>query len=244
MFHQKVQSEKMAAIGEMVSVLTHELKNPLGIIHSSAQYLLEGKQSRIVTKEMLYYIKNEVEHINQSIDSILKFARQKNPRFEKLDLLKQVGQLIEQWKQSEGHREDVDIVMDTPGYLPGVYADPGQIRQVLLNLVQNSEEMLGGDGLVTIAIEQENDFVTIRVIDNGSGIPDNNLDKVFDKFFTTKKNGVGLGLAVCRQIVGAHNGTISLKNRFAGGVETTVKLPVKPLTTVCENGVQEEINGA
>ncbi|MCK5096644.1 MAG: hypothetical protein KAR45_00995, partial [Desulfobacteraceae bacterium] len=178
MFDQKVQSEKMAAIGEMTSILAHELKNPLGIIHSSAQYLIDGKQSKTVTQEMLHYIKNEVENLNLSINSILKFARQRVPEFEKVDLSSQVDYLINQWQHSDDHRRDVEININVAGSLPYIYADFKQISQVLLNLVRNSEEMMDNGGLIMIELKQDYDFIQIQVIDNGPGIPDKNLDKV------------------------------------------------------------------
>ncbi|MCK5311354.1 MAG: hypothetical protein KAJ62_04555 [Desulfobacteraceae bacterium] len=245
MFDQKVQSEKMAAIGEMTSILAHELKNPLGIIHSSAQYLIDGKQSKNVTQEMLHYIKNEVENLNLSINSILKFARQRIPEFEKVDLLIQVDYLISQWQHSDDHRGDVEININVAGALPCIYADFKQIGQVLLNLVRNSEEMMDNGGLIMIELKQDYDFIQIQVIDNGPGIPDKNLDKVFQNFFTTKKQGIGLGLAVCEQIINAHNGEISLKNNnISDGAIACIRLPIKPLTTIVEPNLLEAMNEA
>ncbi|MCP4720001.1 MAG: hypothetical protein GY860_11140 [Desulfobacteraceae bacterium] len=243
MFDQKVQSEKMAAIGEMTSILAHELKNPLGIIHSSAQYLSEGKQSKKVTREMLHYIKTEVEHLNLSINSILKLAKQKAPKFERVDLLTQIHLLMDQWQRSCDHRAEVktDVIITEP--LPPIYADFSQLSQVLLNLVRNSEEMMDNGGQIKVEVKPNNDFVQIKVIDNGPGIPDDNLDKVFQNFFTTKKQGLGLGLAVCKQIVHAHNGSISLKNRpnDQGGTIACIKLPIKPLVTIDRHYLQEAI---
>ncbi|MDA3916905.1 MAG: ATP-binding protein [Deltaproteobacteria bacterium] len=234
-FNQNVQSEKMAAIGEMTSILAHELKNPLGIIHSSAQYLSEGKQSKAVTQEMLHYITNEVDHLNLSINSILKLAKQKAPDFLKVDLSKQIHQLIDQWQLSKDHRPAVQININIFEPLPSIYADFRQLSQVLLNLVRNGEEMMDAGGKIILEIKQDNDFVQIQVIDDGPGIPDENLDKVFQNFFTTKNQGLGLGLAVCRQIINAHNGKISIRNRTQGGENGTVtciRLPVKPLATI------------
>ena len=232
MFDRKVQSEKMAAIGEMISMLAHELKNPLGIIYSSAQYLSDGKQSEKVTREMLHYIKSEVTHLNLTINSILKLARQKAPEFAKIDLLKQIHSLMDQWQRSDNHRTSVKIHVDILEPLPSIYADFRQISQVLLNLIQNSEEMMDNGGQIILQVEQKSDFVQIKVIDDGPGIPDDILDKVFQNFFTTKKQGLGLGLAVCKQIVNAHNGEISLKNNSPDGTVACIRLPIKPLTSI------------
>jgi signal transduction histidine kinase len=247
MFDQKVQSEKMAAIGEMTSILAHELKNPLGIIHSSAQYLSDGKQSKKVTQEMLHYIKSEVKHLNLSINSILKLARQKAPEFEEINLKNRIHLLMDQWQRSDNHRIDVQINVDILEPLPLVYADFKQLSQVLLNLIRNSEEMMDKGGQITLGIKQDNDFIQIHVMDNGPGIPHNNLDRVFQNFFTTKKQGLGLGLAVCKQIINAHNGEISLKNnpqRGQTGTIACIRLPIKPLATIARPHLQEAIISA
>jgi signal transduction histidine kinase len=244
MFDEKIQAEKMATIGEMTSILAHELKNPLGIIHSSAQYLIKGKQSKSVTKEMLHYITNEVEHLNQSINSILKLARQKKPEFKKHDIKKRLAQLIQQWLYSDDHKADVKFDINIPESLPSIYADFNQLSQVLLNLVRNSEEMMGKGGKIKIKLKQDNNILQIRIIDNGPGILKDNLDKIFNNFFTTKKHGIGLGLGACEQIIQAHNGTISLKNIIYGGVEATIRLPIKPIATIAPPNLREAINEA
>ncbi|MBU2429861.1 MAG: hypothetical protein KKH99_04130 [Proteobacteria bacterium] len=245
MFDQKVQSEKMAAIGEMTSIIAHELKNPLGIIHSSAQYLSEGKRSKVITLEMLNYIKTEVEHLNLSINSILNLAKQKAPEFMRVDLSRQIHQLVDQWLLSKDHRTNVRITVKIGEPMPSIYADFKQLSQVLLNLIRNSEEMIDAGGEITLDIIQENDFIQIHVIDNGPGIPDMNLDKVFQNFFTTKKQGLGLGLVVCRQIINAHNGFISLANRpQSGGAIASIRLPIKPLATIGRSNLQEAVISA
>ena len=151
---------------------------------------------------------------------------------------------MDQWQRSDNHRADVKINMDILETLPPIYADFKQLSQVLLNLIQNSEEMMDSGGQITLEVKQDNDFIQIKVIDNGPGIPDNNLDKVFHNFFTTKKQGLGLGLAVCRQIINAHNGEISLKNNSQmdqNGTIARIRLPIKPLATIDRPYLQEAI---
>lgn len=235
LFNEKIQSEKMAAIGEMTSILAHELKNPLGIIHSSAQYLSKGKQSKNVTHEMLDYILKEVDHINLSINSILHLARQKPPELSKVDIEKEVRRLIAQWERSQDHCHHVNISIDLPFPVSFVYADFRQLAQVLLNLIRNSEEMMTDGGQISICLEQDGNHTIISVMDNGPGIPDEIQDQVFDNFFTTKKQGLGLGLAACRQIIRAHGGNIDLTNRIEPvqtGAVARIRLPIKPLANL------------
>lgn len=238
MFDQKVRSEKMAAIGEMTSLLAHELKNPLGIIHSSAQYLAEKEQPKEITKEMLHYILSEVDHLNLSINSILKLARQKTPEFIKIDFKQQTERLVEQWLRSKTHKPFVEIFLDVAP-LPEVYADFSQISQVLLNLIRNSEEMMPHQGSIRIHVTHRENTIHIQVHDNGPGIPEDHLDKVFNNFFTTKETGLGLGLAASRQIIQAHNGTIGIDNHPDGGAIATVCIPAAPLATVREPKLQQ-----
>ncbi len=239
LFDQKVQSEKMAAIGEMTAMLAHELKNPLGIIHSSAQYLSEGRSSKEVTDEMLHYIKNEVEHLTLSINSILTLARQKTPEFEKTNIAGELEQMVEQWKRTADHNPQVSIRLHIMGDIPLVYADARQLSQVFLNIIRNSEEIMDDGGDILVEAGCGKDYVFIHVTDNGPGITEEDVDKVFLNFFTTKKNGLGLGLAVSKQIVGAHNGSISMANRNEPGqtgAVVRVELPLVPLSHIDRSG--------
>ncbi len=231
LFAQRVQQEKMAIVGEMTATVAHELRNPLGIIHSSAQYLVSGNRSKEVHDEMLTYIIDEVDHLNISISSLLGLVRQKTPQFELVNLETVVPVMIDRWKKSSEHNSEVLISSKIDRYVPAVYADVHQLTQVLLNLIRNSEEMFENGGEVLLKVEGGDGQVIIRVIDNGPGIKENEREQLFHNFYTTKENGLGLGLVVCRQIVNAHNGTIELYNNENGGTEARLLLPLKPLTT-------------
>lgn len=231
MFDKKVHAQKMAAIGEMTSMLAHELKNPLGIIHSCAQYLESQEHPRHITQEMLHYILSEAEHLNLSINSILKMARQKPPEFEEIDIEQQLHQLIDQWQRSQAHKPFVEIDRDIEK-IPRVFCDFKQISQVVLNLIQNSEDLMDTEGKISISATHTEADIVVRIADNGPGIPEKNLDRVFKNFFTTKSEGLGLGLAASRQIIEAHNGSISLDNRPEGGAVAVFRLPIKPLATI------------
>jgi signal transduction histidine kinase len=231
LFGQRVQQEKMAIVGEMTATVAHELKNPLGIIHSSAQYLVARKRSEVEQQEMLNYIIDEVEHLNSSIENLLGLAKQKPPRFEAVNLESELPTLIQRWQQSSDHHRGVDITLRMNKHIPLLYADTHQLNQVLLNLIRNSEEMLEAGGTIAITVENHTDQIIIKVRDNGPGIGDQHMDKIFSNFFTTKEYGLGLGLVVCRQIITAHHGTIELNNVKSGGAEAKITLPLKPLST-------------
>ncbi len=235
-FNKLVQAEKMAALGEMTAILAHELKNPLGIIRSSAQFLKSSDRKPEVQQELLDYIVKEVDDLNLVITYLLGLARHKPPRFRKVDLKKEILYLVSQWRQGDERKKNVDIDVSLPEYLPVLYADIKQIRQVLHNCVANSEEVMSDGGKIGISVcEIGDERIEIRVTDTGPGVAEDDIKLIFKKFFTTKKKGVGLGLPVCRQIVRAHNGSIHLINRDKGGASVSIRLPLRPLVTIGKN---------
>ncbi|WP_319550319.1 ATP-binding protein [Desulfogranum marinum] len=235
-FHKLVQAEKMAALGEMTAMLAHELINPLGIIRSSAQYLLSEQRSAEVQENLLQYVIEEVDSLNLIINNLLGLARHKPPKFRKVDLQFEIKDFVDKWVECEEHSEGVKINVNLPDTLPVLYADFKQLRQVLFNCVANSEEAMEAVGTITISIREiEQQRIEIVVEDTGPGVAEDDLKLVFKKFFTTKEKGVGLGLPVCRQVVRAHNGSIKLVNNQEGGARVIIRLPLRPLVTVGKN---------
>lgn len=237
MFHKLVQAEKMAALGEMTAILAHELKNPLGIIRSSAQYLVKDQRSAQMQEKLLRYIVDEVDSLNLVINNLLGLARHKPPRFRKVNLAKEISDFVINWELCDEHNKEVEIDISFPDYLPVLYADFSQIRQVLLNCISNSEEVMPDGGVVELSVREiENERIEIVIADSGPGVAEDDLKLIFKKFFTTKTKGVGLGLPVCRQIVRAHNGSINLSNnRDRSGASVVIRLPQRPLVTIGRN---------
>lgn len=239
-FHKLVQAEKMAALGEMTAMLAHELINPLGIIRSSAQYLLSEQRPLDVQQNLLQYVIEEVDGLNLAINNLLGLARHKPPKFRKVDLHAEMKAFMRKWLECDEHSSSVKIDVRMPENLPVLYADFQQLRQVLVNCVANAEEAMGGTGSIAITIaEIDRQRLEIIIADTGPGIAEDDLKLVFKKFFTTKEKGVGLGLPVCRQIVRAHNGSIKLLNRDQGGATVVIRLPLRPLVTVGHDGAAE-----
>lgn len=232
-YDKLVQAEKMAALGELTAVLAHELKNPLGIIRGSAQFLASSQRSPEMQQELLHYIMDEVDNLNLVISNLLGLARHKPPSFHQVDLRRDLAAIICQWQQSSDHNPAVAIILSAPEHLPPLYADSRQLRQVLLNCFANSEEVMPAGGTIKVlARELDEERVEIVLTDTGPGIAEEDLKLVFKKFFTTKEKGVGLGLPVCRQIIRAHNGSIRLMNASGGGLKVVIRLPLRPLVTV------------
>ncbi len=239
LFNERVQQEKMALVGEMTSMVAHEFKNPLGIIHSSAQYLTKKNRSHEVQREMLQYILEEIEHLNIFIQSLLNLAKQPPPNFREIDFSNELPVLVDRWLRSSDHNPKVIVKYRVERYLPILYGDLRQLSQVLLNLIKNSEEMMPDGGEVIIEVESSENRVMIFVKDTGPGIRDEDKENLFKSFFTTKEDGLGLGLVVCKQIVAAHNGEMSLKNHPDGGAVARVELPLRPLATTGISGLPD-----
>jgi|GEM_PF-881690 len=239
LFSKVVQSEKMAILGEMSATLAHEIRNPLGIIRSSAQYIAEEKRPDEINQEMLHYIIDEVDGLNTVITNILGLARFKNPHFKPIDLQQEITTLCSRWRNSNDHNPNIRIRCSVAERLPLLYADFQQLQQVLLNLLRNSEEALAETGTITLSVEKENEYALFHLQDDGPGIAEEDREKVFKKFFTTKQDGLGLGLSVCEQIISAHHGTITIRNSPQGGAEVLIHLPFQPLATADRNQIKQ-----
>ncbi len=234
MFDKVVQSEKLATIGEMTSVLAHEIKNPLSIIRSSAQYLIEGSRGKETQKELLDFIVDEVDNLNLVVNNLLGLARYKPPDFKPINITEKVESVLEHWLQSNDHNPDISIRFNEHGSRYLIYADERQLSQVFINLIRNSEDVMpeGGELTIEFADDKEKDGIILLFIDSGPGIPEEYSEEIFKKFFTTKEKGMGLGLPVCRQIINAHSGNIDLENNDGRGSTAKIWLPKRPHTAL------------
>ncbi len=230
MFNKVVQSEKLATIGEMTAVLAHEIKNPLGVIRSSAEYLNKKERNALIRKELMQNIVEEVDGMNLVVNNLLGLARYKPPEFIPLDPAENLASLIVRWEISAGHNRAVKITLEDAYHGAKVCADENQLSQVFLNLIQNGEEAMpnAGDLSIKIAAPPKDDGVIIFFTDRGAGISSEDIHELFKKFFTTKEKGSGLGLAVCRQIIMMHDGSIELYNNEGPGVTVRIRLPCRP----------------
>lgn len=222
------QSERLAAIGQMAAGIGHEINNPLMNINSLAGLLEESvprhdRQGR----DDLRALQSEVRRCARIVQGILNFARETAPSFERFDL----AEMIETTAALFRHRADMlslrlDLDLTKPLHMEG---DAGQLQQVLVNIVLNSIQASRPESVITVRAHVIGDSARVEVLDEGSGIQSEALDKVFNPFFTTKPegSGTGLGLSVSYGIVRRHGGTISLENRSSGGVRVQITLPLK-----------------
>jgi two-component system NtrC family sensor kinase len=231
LYHQLLQAEKLAALGQTVSGVAHELNNPLATILTWAERLAE-RPADDATRRGLETILRESERAAKIVRSLLTFARKRHTTRAMVDL----NQVIRDTLALRAYEQRVNNVTTIDALaagLPLVFADPHQIQQVLLNLVINGEQaMLGAHGRGTLIIrtwhDLDRDAVVIEVTDDGPGVPEDVQSRIFDPFFTTKDvgKGTGLGLTVAYAIVEEHGGRLSVSSEPGPGATFRVDLPI------------------
>lgn len=215
------RSERLAALGQLTAGLAHELRNPLGTIKTSAELLGRSvPKDNAIAQEMAGYISSEVDRTNAIITRFLDFARPQHLRLEPADVSAILDKTISSLPGVQVYKNY------SPG-IPPVRVDAELLERVFTNLIQNAAQASPPGGVVTVKTQLVgDDKVEVAVIDRGSGIEAKNLESIFNPFFTTKPDGVGLGLAICSKIVDEHGGHIAVESTPGEGSVFRVILPV------------------
>jgi signal transduction histidine kinase len=217
-----IQTERLAAMGRMAAHVTHEVRNPLSSIGLNVEMLQEElASSGAETTALLGAIQREVDRLTSITEEYLRLARLPVPRLEPEDpgaLAKEVARFVAREMESTNVRLDVEV--DEP--LPLVAMDEAQIRQCILNLLRNAREAMPSGGRIVLAAHASEGGVSLSVEDEGEGIPDEQKERVFDVFFSTKERGTGLGLPLTREIVVAHQGRVRCDDAPGEGKRGTV----------------------
>ena len=228
---QLIQSEKMSAIGQLVSGVAHELNNPLAGISAFAQLLLTEKRfppDQRTAAEMIYA---EARRASRIVQNLLTFARQHKPERTSTSL----NQVLDDALELRGYElrvRGIEVVRDYDEDLPETMADAHQLQQVFLNLITNAEQAMekrqGNTQRLLVSTRRAGNVIRIEVEDSGPGIPPNLLERIFNPFFTTKPtgSGTGLGLSISLGIVREHEGKIWAENAPTGGAHFTIELPL------------------
>ena len=220
----------LAIAGKLASSVAHEVGTPLNIISGRAEILLRSLQADDPGRAELQVISDQIDRIAGIIRTLLETVRPQKPEVQAVAL----GPMVERMVPLLGHmarRGDVSIVTDVPYDLPQIAADPGQLQQVLINLLINALEASPPGGRITVTaracLSDGRPGVATTVSDSGSGIPREVVGRIFEPFFTTKPpgQGTGLGLAICRDIAHSHEGALSVENREGEGAAFTLWLP-------------------
>ena len=225
-----LKTERLSAIGEVAATVAHEIRNPLTAIGGFARSVFGAMGERDKNRRKVEIILEETDRLEHMLSSLLEFTRPAVPRFTALDLNALVMQTIHfMGTEIDPGLFRVNYQLDPN--LPRVWADSQQIRQVLLNIIRNALQEMPNGGSLTATTSENGNEVQIAIKDTGPGIPPENMDKIFEAFFSTKPAGSGLGLAICAQILRNHNGRIEAHSRVGDGATFMAILPAaqKPL---------------
>lgn len=228
---QLIQSEKMAALGQLSAGIAHEIRNPLTSIKIFIQSLEKEIDLDENQKEDFRIIMKEIDRINENITRFLNFARPEEPLFQKIrvgELIKDTVNLLAVKLKNGGIRLDISL----PEECPPVEGDPKQLAQVVLNLLLNAVEAMPQGGTLTIRTtvkvnpDDLKEFLQLIIKDTGQGISEKDRPYLFDPFFTTKAGGTGLGLSIVYSIIQKHNGRIEVESDLGKGSSFILSLPI------------------
>ncbi len=221
------RAEHLATLGELAAGLAHEIRNPLAGIAGVVDVMGKELPAESASRTVLVDVQNEILHIQNILNDLLSYARPRPPTFHPADLNTTIEQAVLLARQQVRTRP-VQILFTPNSSLPLVCHDPALIQQVVLNLVLNGIQAIPGAGQVDVSIARESDHALIIVRDNGKGISPESLPKIFRPFFTTRKEGTGLGLSLASGIVQSHGGKIEAQSALGKGTQFRIHLPVGP----------------
>jgi signal transduction histidine kinase len=222
---QLSRAERLSSLGEMAAGISHEIRNPLGIIRSSAELLKKKVNAVDPDNSIPDIIVQESTRLNNIITDFINFARPRSPQL----VACRIEEIIEKnatFLASQADKQGYTIKRHFESDLPIIKADGDMLYQAFLNILINAMQAMEGGGNLEVRVKATDSRMQIAFDDEGPGIPDNLLDKIWDPFFTTKDIGTGLGLGIVRNIIESHGGTISIGRRDAGGSRVSVELPI------------------
>ncbi|MCL6634408.1 MAG: two-component sensor histidine kinase [Peptococcaceae bacterium] len=219
------RSERLAALGRLVTGVAHELRNPIGVIKATVQVMEKEFEMIPGISDYSTVIKEQVDRQNRVIQELLDFGRPSTPVIQEVsvnNLIQGVLTFIEPMLR----QHKIKLVRELGENLPRVRVDAERIKQVFVNLILNAVQAMPGGGTLTLASATDGRHVMIRFTDTGEGIAGEELPNIFDPFYTTKDGGTGLGLSISHQIIKVHGGSIDVSSVKSQGTTFTVNLPV------------------
>ncbi|MBI5206778.1 MAG: hypothetical protein HY934_03210 [Candidatus Firestonebacteria bacterium] len=222
---QELQArEKFALMGQISANVAHEIRNPLSIIKGAGDIL----KKRYKEEEFVQFINEEIDRINHLINEFLTLSKDITLNKQKIDINTLISSIIQNITINEAkliNAEKIKLDKHLDKKIPEIDADPEKLKQVLLNIILNAVDSIENTGKITITTLIEKKNIKIIIADTGAGIQEENIEKIFLPFFTTKKSGVGVGLSIAQKIVQAHGGYIDVQSKFGEGSEFTIVIP-------------------
>jgi len=222
---EKIEAEKLAAVGELTAMVAHEIRNPLATIGGFAGSTLRDPDNVERTARNSQIIVEEVERLEQILSRLLDFARAPSSGLV-LDRIEPLVEYARQVTESLAEQANVEIRVNVEQDLPGVFLDHDQFQQVMVNLVRNGVEAMPDGGVLEIGARRADDSLELYVSDTGAGISKEHINEIFDLFYTTKPSGTGLGLALSQRIVERHGAELRVSSEKGKGTTFVIVLPI------------------
>jgi two-component system NtrC family sensor kinase len=227
---QLLESEKFSAIGQLIASVVHELNTPLGAVIGFSEVILMGNYDEEMTRKYIENIHKGAFLCRKIVQKLLSFSRKHKPNRE----LIMINDVIEATLDLVEHnllRDNTEAIKDLAKNIPGTMADFHELQQVFLNLINNAHQAMASCSdrkILKIKSERDDKLIRIRIQDSGPGIPQENLQKIFEPLFTTKEKGegTGLGLSVCGEIIREHNGDLYVASELGKGACFIVEIPI------------------
>ena len=218
------QAERLAALGEMVAAVSHEIKNPLGIIRSTSELLGGMPGADDAQKRLSQVITEESTRLNRIVTEFLDFARPQVPNFERCDL-KEILEKNLLFLGPELEKRKIEVHHNLDGKSLLLMADHGLLYRAFLNVLINASQAIQELGSIDVTVREMPGHYLVDIEDSGLGISLENLKRIFNPFFTTKEKGSGLGLSIVRKIIEAHHGSIRIESSEGKGTKVEISLP-------------------
>ncbi len=220
-------SEKLVSMGRVIASIAHEIRNPLGIIRSSAEYLQRRTdKADASTGRILGAIYDESCRLSQTVNDFLDYARPRKPGTDHIDVNLVLDQALA-FLEGEFKRVQVSVKRELDADV-FVLGDKDLLYRAFYNVLVNAQQAMDGPGIISILGSSNDGHVNIEFTDNGPGFDVEFMDNIFDPFFTTKESGTGLGLAIVKTIINSHDGQVFLSNASDGGATVKIQLPAAP----------------
>jgi signal transduction histidine kinase len=225
-FEGMKRAERLSAIGQLSAGLAHEIRNPLASIEGAVSILRRTDPSDPKAAKCMDIVESESKRLNGLLTTFLNFARPRPPQLQSVSVDSILDSVLALAEHAIG-RKSIDFRRQVVPDMPPIQCDPEQMTQVLLNLVINATEASDTGATVTLVADRSDQTVRIRVVDEGCGVLPEDIDKLFNPFFTTKETGTGLGLPVAHQIVGQMGGLLTAHRNPTGGMTFSIQFPLK-----------------
>ena len=223
-----VTIERLATIGRVAAMVGHDLRNPLQVVINTL-YLAKRNMKSMQSQEIQYLkkycetIAQQVDYMNKIVSDLHDYARPLKPELVETSLM----QLINNALSIVNIPENIEVSMMIEEDFPKVMIDAVMMKRVFTNIILNAVQAMPGGGKLAIRAVKADRMASVSVEDTGVGIPKENMDKIFQPLFTSKSKGQGFGLAVCKRMVEAHSGNITVKSRLGKGSTLTIEIPIR-----------------